>query len=270
MFGRSRTGGHRGGISTQLGVSAGVLMIPPLVMATGLTFFRSVPPEPIAFEAAVEQTEPAVTTISKTYPAASSEHRWTSGASPRGKSADRPPQFDNPTADRLGSGKDATVPPAAPRERGAANDGPRAREADRYAANDALAAYYGPVPVTLIVVRKEGEPAVPEPSAAPPTETLAPAETAAIEEAPEIEDAPAAVPTAARSPHLPRVPRFQASNARKKIEPQERHPSRQIAQKRFHSPPEKVRRAAVGSPVAKGKLKGKLQRRADLGDDLAL
>jgi hypothetical protein len=158
----------RGGIWARLGVSACVILLPPLVIAAGVMVFGSSPPPGAEPEGEAQEAAVSQTTVAKSA-------SW----------AERP---DGATGFGLASAEQHPViieqPPAVGQPAAAAGEQPtETKPADT---KDESKPYYGPIPVTLIHVRKSAEPSeiaeIEDPPPPPPsTETVAP-------------DAPVAVP----------------------------------------------------------------------------
>jgi hypothetical protein len=244
MFRKGLAGRQRGSILVQLGASAGVLVLPPLMLSAGVALFGSQTEDRL--QIAAEQTVVSAVSKSSALIALSPRPREIP------KNADRPPLQNERTAS-------AAPPPAA-------EPVIEIVESDDETERDVAAEptpFLGPVPVTLVVVRKEPEPEANEAE----EETAAPAPVASV--------APDVIPQDA-----PRPPSIHAAHARTKADREETRASRRIAEKRPHAPAghaPAVHAPPVHAPVAhaaaphrvtaaapKAKPKSGLQRRADL------
>jgi protein TonB len=233
-------GRQRGSILVQLAATAGVLVLPPLMMSAGVTLFGA-------------QTEDRLQVAAdRTVASAISKSSALIAMSPRPrdipKSADRPPLHDEPAAK-------AALPPAPVVETVIetvveADDSPATTE-DNAAAEPVP--FLGPVPVTLVVVRKE-----PEPEPDPPEEEPAPAAPAPVASI-----APVIIPRDA-----PKAPSIRVPHPRVKAEREQARPAHRIAEKRPHAPAPRAAggasHRATASAASKAKPKSGLQRRADL------
>jgi hypothetical protein len=246
-------GRRRAGILVQLGASAGVLVLPPLMLSAGVALFGSQTEDRL--QVAAEQTiASAVSKSSALIP-----------LSPRPreipKIADRPPLQTEPAvsaAPVTPPGPTAAAAPAAAAAAPAATetviefDEP-IKETEPDAAAEPVP-FLGPVPVTLVVVRKEPEPEADEPEEAP-----APPE-------------PAAAVAPLVTPHdAPKAPSIHPAHPRIKAEREEARAPRRLAEKRPHAPAAHAPAAhAPAAPPrrvtasAAPKAKPKLQHRADL------
>jgi hypothetical protein len=239
MFRKGLEGRQRGSILVQLGASAGVLVLGPLMLSAGVALFGSQTEDRLQISA--DQT--IATAVSK------SSALIALSARPREipKSADRPPLQNEPTAN-------AASPPVT--EPVIEFDEP-----DKATERDAAAEptpFLGPVPVTLVVVRKQPEPEADEPEEAPAPETSAPVASVA----------PVDTPRAA-----PPEPSIHLAHPHIKAGREEARALRRIAEKRPHAPA--VRAPAARAPAAaphrviasaapKAKPKSGPQHRADL------
>ena len=234
-------GRQRGSILVQLAATAGVLVLPPLMMSAGVTLFGT-------------QTEDRLQVAAdRTVASAISKSSALIAMSPRSreipKSADRPPIHDERVHHEPAA---QAAPPPAPVVETVVevDDSPAATETN---ATTEPVPYLGPVPVTLVVVRKE-----PEPEPDTPEEEPAPVDP---------------VPVASIAPAVilrdsPKAPSIRVAHPRIKAERQETRASRRIAEKHPHAPaPRQAASAshrATASAAPKAKPKSGLQRRADL------
>jgi hypothetical protein len=246
-------GRRRGSILVQLGATAGVLVLPPLMMSAGVALFGSQTEDRL--QIAADQT--IASAVSKSSALASFSPR----AREMPKNAERPPLHDPPLHEEPAA--KAASPPAVTEAVIIESD-----ESSKTAETDAAAEplpFLGPVPVTLVVVRKEPEPEEAEPE---PEETPAPPAPA-----------PPAPPVASIAPVVPHAtpkpPPAHVSHPRAKADREEARTPRRIAEKRPHAPaaahaPNAARAAgatshrATASAAPKAKPKSGLQRRADL------
>ncbi len=245
MFRKGLEGRRRGSILVQLGASAGVLVLPPLMLSAGVALFGSQTEDRL--QIAADQTVASAVSKSSALIALSPRPREIS------KSADRPPLQNEPAASA------ASSPAAEPVI--------EIVETDKEMEGDVAAEptpYLGPVPVTLVVVRKEPEPEADEAE----EETAAPATVASV--------APDVIPQ-----DVPKPPSIRIAHPRTKADREETRASRRIAEKRPRAPAGHAPAAhgpVAHAPVAHGaapkrvtasagpkaKPKGGLQRRADL------
>jgi hypothetical protein len=244
MFRKGLEGRQHGSILVQLGASAGVLVLAPLMLSAGVALFGSQTEDRL--QIAADQTIASAVSKSSALIALSPRPREIP------KSADRPPLQNEPAAS-------AAPPPAAdPVIEIIESD----KETERDVATEPTP-YLGPVPVTLVVVRKEPEPEADEAE----EETAAPATVASIPS-----DAPVVVPQDA-----PKPPSIHVAHPRTKADREETRAPRRIAEKRPHAPAGHAAAgrtpAAHAAPAAphrvtavapKAKPKSGLQRRADL------
>ncbi len=246
-------GQRRGSIMVQLGATAGVLVLPPLMLSAGVTLFGS-------------QTEDRLQ-IAADQTVASAVSKYSALVPPRprevAKSAERPPLHDEPavvasqpTPVTAASTAAATTEPAVE------PDASPSKETEAETATEPPP-FLGPIPVTLVVVRREPEPD-PEPGPAEPEEEPAPT--------------PPSSPVASIEsvvPHtMPKSPAAHVSHLRVKADREEARASHRIAEKRPHAaaphaPAASTRATAgahrvAGSAAPKAKPKSGLQRRADL------
>ncbi len=213
----------RGGIWARLGVSACVILLPPLVIAAGVMVFGSSPPPGAEPEgAAAEEAAVSQTTVAKSA-------SWTErpdGATGFGlASAEQHPVViqQDPVAE---------APPAAGQPAAAAGEQP----ADM---KDESKPYYGPIPVTLIHVRKSVESSVmadiedpPPPPPPPSTETAA-------------ADAPVAVPK--QSVAATRIHALHAGHRMAQHEPHGGHPGKKPEHARPLNEPRRT--ASLAAPA---------------------
>ncbi len=242
MFRKDLEGRRRGSILVQLGASAGVLVLPPLMLSAGVALFGSQTEDRL--QIATDQSVASAVSKSSALIALSPRPREIP------KSADRPPLQNEPAAS-------AAPPPAA-------EPVIEIVETDKETESDVAAEptpYLGPVPVTLVVVRKEPEPEADEPEQEP----AAPAAVASV--------APDVIPQ-----DVPKPPSARVAHPRIKADREETRAPRRIAEKRPHAPAghaaaghAPAARAAPAAPhrvtataAPKAKPKGGLQRRADL------
>jgi hypothetical protein len=237
-------GRQRGSILVQLAATAGVLVLPPLMMSAGVTLFGT-------------QTEDRLQVAAdRTVASAISKSSALIAMSPRPreipKSADRPPLHDERVHHEPAVQAAATPAPVVETVV-EVDDSPAATETN--AATEPVP-YLGPVPVTLVVVRKE-----PEPEPDTPEEE----EPAPVDPAPVASIAPAAIPR--DTPKAPSI-RVAHPHPRIKAEREETRASRKIAEKHPHAPAPRAAGAAshraTASATPKAKPKSGLQRRADL------
>jgi hypothetical protein len=248
-------GRQRGSILVQLGASAGVLVLAPLVMSAGITLFGAQTEDRL--QIAADQTVASAVSKSSALIPLSPRPREVS------KSEDRPPLHDEPAAS--GSQPTSTTAVAAATTVVAATVEPDvdADQTSKETETEAAAEpppFLGPIPVTLVVVRKEPEPeqAEPEeePAAAP---TPLPPAVASIEPV---------VPQA-----TPKTPIAHVTHPRTKADREQARAPHRIAEKRPHTPaaashapaphPSAAHRATGGASVT-AKAKPRLQHRADL------
>jgi hypothetical protein len=247
-------GRARSSILVQLGASAGVLVLPPLMLSAGVALFGSQTEDRL--QIAADQTLASAVSKSSALIPLSPRPREIS------KNADRPPLQTEPAVSAVPVSPPAlTAAAAAPAAAAPADtetviefDEP-IKETERDAAAEPVP-FLGPVPVTLVVVRKEPEP---EPEADEPEETPAPAEPAA------------AVAPAITSHEAPKAPSLHPAHPRIKAEREEARAPRRLAEKRPHAPAAHAPAAhAPAAPPrhvtasAAPKAKPKLQHRADL------
>jgi hypothetical protein len=245
-------GRQRGSILVQLGASAGVLVLPPLMMSAGVALFGAQTEDRL--QISTDQTiASAVSKSSALIPI--SAHRREAP-----KSADRPPLHDEPAA----SASQPTTPTAAVT---AATADPAVETDESSKETETVAAaepvpFLGPIPVTLVVVRKEPEPEPAEPEEEPEPTPPAP---------------PVASPVASIEPVVPRTtpksPAAHLAHPHLKPDREEARAPHRIAEKRPHASaaaahapaphPPAAHRATSGASVA-AKGKPRLQHRADL------
>ena len=158
-------GRARGSILVQLVASAGVLVLPPLMMSAGVALFGAQTEDRLQISS--DQTIASAVSKSSALIALSAHPREVS------KSADRPPLHDERSAGasqpRAAAADGAAVTPAAAT---AANAQPvvEAEVSSEDSKTEAAAEpvpFLGPIPVTLVVVRKEPEPEPAEPEEEP-------------------------------------------------------------------------------------------------------
>lgn len=245
MSRKGQEGRQRGSILVQLGASAGVLVLPPLMMSAGIALFGAQTEDRLQI-AADQSIASAVSKSSALIP-----------LSPRprevSKSADRPPLHDEPAVDAFQAMTTATVT-AATNELAVEADQP-AKESETEAAAEPPP-FLGPIPVTLVVVRKEPEPE-PAESEEEPTPALPDPPVASIEPV---------------VPHKTlKAPTAHVAHSHVKADREATHPPHRIAEKRPHAPaaaahaaashPAATRRATASAST---KAKPRLQHRADL------
>jgi hypothetical protein len=248
-------GRQRGSILVQLGASAGVLVLPPLMLSVAVALFGAQTEDRL--QIAADQTVASAVSKSSALIALPSRPREVA------KSADRPPLHDEPAAD-------APPPIAATTVTAAAATAEPAVETDESTKDTETdvpaqpAPFLGPIPVTLVVVRKEPEP-----------------EEAELQEEPAPTPPPPVAPPVASVepfvPHRPKPPPAHVAHPRIKPDREEAHAPHRIAEKRPHAPvaaphaptphpsAAAAHRATAGASVAaKAKPKSGLQHRADL------
>jgi hypothetical protein len=246
-------GRQRGSILVQLGASAGVLVLPPLMMSVGVTLFGTQTEDRL--QIAADQTVASAVSKSSALISLSPRRREIHEIQ---KSADRPPLHDEPTVN--------APPPSAAEPAVEADESSKNAETDNAAEPAEPVPFLGPVPVTLIVVRKEPEPEAAEPETAEHEEEPAPASPP-----PTVESIAPVVANAA-----PKPPPAHVAHPRIKPDREEAHAPHHIAEKRPHAPVVAAARAAGATPHApaphhvaasaapKAKPKSALQHRADL------
>jgi hypothetical protein len=243
-------GRQRGSILVQLGATAGVLVLPPLMMSAGVTLFGTQTEDRLQI-AADQTVASAVSKSSALIPLSPRPREMP-------KSADRPPLRDDAAVN-------AAPPPTDAQPLAAAEPVVETDESTKDTESDAAAEpvpFLGPVPVTLVVVRKEPEP-----------------------EPPELEEEPAPIPpsppVASVEPVIPHVtskpPPAHVAHPRLKADREEARAPHRVAEKRPHAPaaaphaPAATAHAAGAAPhhvaassAPKAKPKSALQHRADL------
>jgi hypothetical protein len=236
-------GRQRGSILVQLAATAGVLVLPPLMMSAGITLFGTQTEDRL--QIAADRTVASAISKSSALIAMSPHPREIP------KSADRPPLHDERVLNEPVVQAAATPAPVVETVV-EVDDSSAATETN--GATEPVP-FLGPVPVTLVVVRKEPEPEpdTPEEEPAPTT----PASVASI--------APAVIPR--DTPKAPSI-RVPHPHPRIKADREETRASRKIAEKRPHAPAPRQAAGASHRPTAsaatKTKPKSGLQRRADL------
>jgi hypothetical protein len=244
-------GRQRGSILVQLGASAGVLVLPPLMLSVAVALFGAQTEDRL--QIAADQTVASAVSKSSALMALSPRPREVP------KSADRPPLHDEPAVD--------ASQPAAPVTAATAEPAVEPDEPTKDAQTDAPAEptpFLGPIPVTLVVVRKE-----PEPEEAEVQEEPAPT--------PPPPDAPPVASAESFLPHTPKPPAAHVSHTRIKPDREEARAPHRIAEKHPHGPvaaphastphpsAAAAHRATAGASVAaKAQPKSGLQHRADL------
>ncbi len=243
-------GRQRSGILVQLGASAGVLVLPPLMMSAGVALFGAQTEDRLQ----ISSDETLASAVSK------SSALIPVSARPREvpKSTDRPPLHDEPAAGAL---QPATTTTAAGTAVTAAEPAVEADESSEETMTGAAAEpmpFLGPIPVTLVVVRKEPEPEPAEPEEEP-------------------EPTPPAPPIASFEPVVPhatpKAPPAHVAHSHIKPDREEPRAPHRIAEKRPRAPvaaphapaphPSAAHRTTAGAAVA-AKAKPRLQHRADL------
>ncbi|MBV9969671.1 MAG: hypothetical protein JO228_06785 [Xanthobacteraceae bacterium] len=203
-------GQTRGSILVQLGASAGVLVLPPLMMSAGVALFGTQTEDRL--QIAADQTVASAVSKSSALIPLSPRPREVP------KSTDRPPQHEESLAET----SDVATVTAGP----AVEVEETPNEMDTEVAAEP-APFLGPIPVTLVVVRKEPEPeeaeaeeAEPEPAASPsapvresPHTTPPPVHVAHSHGKADREDARVTHRTAERHPHAPAAAQHAASAA---------------------------------------------------------
>jgi hypothetical protein len=235
MSRKGLAGRQRGSILVQLGASAVVLVLGPLMLSAGVALFGSQTEDRL--QIAADQTIASAVSKSSALIALSPRPREIP------KSADRPPLQNEPAANAAAS--PATAEPMVE------FDEP-ITETERDAAAEPTP-FLGPLPVTLVVVRKEPEPEADEPEEAPAPEI--PASVASV--------APVVIPHDA-----PKAPSLHPAHPHIKAEREEARAPRRIAEKRPHAPAAHAPAAAphrvAASAAPQAKPKSALQHRADL------
>jgi hypothetical protein len=238
-------GRRRGSILVQLGATAGVLVLPPLMLSAGVALFGSETEDRL--QIAADQTVASAVSKSSALISLSARPREMQ------KSAERPPLREERAVD--------AAPPPPTVEFVVESDEPT-KDTETDATAEPVP-YLGPVPVTLVVVRKEPEPEPDEPAEEPAPATPPPVEFIA----PVI-------------PHTtPKAP--PAHVAHPKADREEARTPRRVAEKRPHAPIAAAHPPAAAHPSAAAahaggaaphhvtasatpKAKPKLQHRADL------
>jgi hypothetical protein len=257
--------GRRGSILVQLGASAGVLVLPPLMLSAGVALFGSQTEDRL--QIAAEQTiASAVSKSSALIPLSPRPREMP-------KSADRPPLQIEPAVSAVPVSPSGPTAAAAPAAAAPAATAPAAvetviefdepvKETERDAGAEPVP-FLGPLPVTLVVVRKEPEP---EPKADEAVETPVP---------------PAPVAPVVIPHDAPKTPSLHQAHPRIKAEREETRAPRRLAEKRPHATAAHAPAAhapAAHAPAAHApaatprrvtasaapKTKPKLQHRADL------
>jgi hypothetical protein len=212
----------RGGIWTQLGVSACVILLPPLVIAAGVVVFDSTLRQGAEPEDAAQEAVEPQATLTKS---ASWAERPEAATSYGLASAAQHPVIteQHPVAEE----RQAAEQPATTAE---ASESP-------VVAKDESKPYYGPIPVTLIHVRKPDEPAeqtaMADDEAPPPPPTVTPA------------DEPVAVPKQSAA-----ATRIHVAHVSRKIERHEPRGAHKAKQERARPLNESKRVASVAGKAA--------------------
>jgi hypothetical protein len=254
-------GRQRGSILVQLGATAGVLVLPPLMMSAGVALFGAQTEDRL--QIAADQTIASAVSKSSALIPLSVHSREVS------KSADRPPLHDEPAGDasQLTSATTLTATTVTASTAVTATTAEPAIEPDessKETETEGVAEpppFLGPIPVTLVVVRKE-----PEPESAEPEEE-------------QVATPPVASPVASIEPVVPhatpKAPAAHVAHAHIKADREQARAPRRVAEKRPHAPvaashapashpsAAAAHRAAAGASVA-AKAKPRLQHRADL------
>jgi hypothetical protein len=258
-------GRQRGSILVQLGASAGVLVLPPLMMSAGIALFGAQTEDRLQISS--DQTiVSAVSKFSALIPLSAHSHEVP-------KSADRPPLHDEfaastsqPTTTTAAStavtatAVTATAVTTATAEPAVEADEP-SEETKTEAATEPVP-FLGPIPVTLVVVRKEPEPEPAEPEEEPTPEPTPPAPPVASIEPVVPHATPKALPAHVAHPHT--KPDREETRAPHRIA--EKHPHAPAAAPHAPAPHPSAtaaHRATAGASVA-AKAKPRLQHRADL------
>jgi hypothetical protein len=251
MSRKGQEGRRRGGILVQLGATAGVLVLPPLMMSAGVALFGAQTEDRLQISS--DQTIASAVSKSSALIPLSAHPREVP------KSADRPPLHDEPAASA--SQPTTTTTAAVTAADAVAEPDESSKETETAAAAEPVP-FLGPIPVTLVVVRKE-----PEPEPAEPEEEPEPTPPAV----------PVASPAASIEPVVahttPKAPAAHLAHPHIKPDREEARAARRIAEKRPHAPiaaahapaphPPAAHRTTAGASVA-AKGKPRLQHRADL------
>jgi hypothetical protein len=245
-------GRQRGSILVQLGASAGVLVLPPLMMSVGVALFGAQTEDRL--QVAADQTvASAVSKSSALIPLSAHPREVT-------KSADRPSFHDDPAVDASPPTTTAAVTAATTEPAVEPDQSPQETETEAAAEPPP---FLGPIPVTLVVVRKEPEPEEAEPEEEP-APTLPPPPVASTEPVVPHATAPKAAPAHVAHPHT--KPDREEARAPHRIA--EKHPHAPVAAAHApapHPPAAAAHHATASASVAsKPKPKGALQHRADL------
>jgi hypothetical protein len=227
----------RGDIWPHLGVSACVLLLPPLVMAAGVMVLGSSPPKGTEPEGAAQQAAPSQTTVTKSVNLAErSDMRPDGGTSFALASAEQ--HFAITEQHPIAEESPATKKPAASEQSPVSGQPRNAKDSSRYDTPVPLTAsgqpaatnpsrYYGPIPVTLIHVRKSSE------------------RTAMVD----IEAAPSSVRAGYASPAAMRIHAAHTSRRMGRHEPRSVY---RVKQERARSLNEPRRMAGVAGPAGAG------------------
>jgi hypothetical protein len=255
-------GRQRSSILVQLGASAGVLVLPPLMMSAGVALFGAQTEDRLQISA--DETLASAVSKSSALIPLSTRPREVS------KSADRPPLHDEPAAS-ASQPTTATAASIAGTAATAANAEPAVEldESSEDTKTEAAAEpvpFLGPIPVTLVVVRKEPEPEPAEPEEEPTPGSIP-------------EPTPPAPPVASTEPVVahatPKAATAHVAHPHIKPDREEARAPHRIAEKRPHAPvaaphgpaphpsATAAHRATAGASVA-AKAKPRLQHRADL------
>jgi hypothetical protein len=260
MSRKSLEGRHRSSILVQLGATAGVLVLPPLMMSAGVTLFGAQTEDRLQISS--EQTIASAVSKSSALIPLSSRPREVS------KSVDRPPLHDEPAASASQSTTAISASTAMTAAAVAAANAEPAVEADEASEGEKTEAvaepvpFLGPIPVTLVVVRKEPEPAEPEeePTPGSTSEPTSPAPPVASIEPVIPHAAPKAAPAHLAHPHI--KPDREEARAPHRIAEKRPHAAT-AAPHGPHSSATAAHRPTAGASVA-AKAKPRLQHRADL------
>jgi hypothetical protein len=179
----------RGDIWAQLGVSACVLLLPPLVVAAGVMFYDSSPPQSAGPQSAAPRAEAPASSVAKTDSMAERSDMRSDAGTFALASAEKHPVITEKRP--VAAPPAATAQSAAPVQRQAGGQPEGAKDPARY---------NGPAP-TLVRAEKTGEQSAMAAIEAPPSAAKA-------------ADAPAAVPETS-----PAATRMRASRARGRHEP---------------------------------------------------
>jgi hypothetical protein len=250
-------GRRRGSILVQLGASAGVLVLPPLMMSAGVALFGAQTEDRLQ----ISSDQSIASAVSK------SSALIPLSAHPREvpKSADRPPLHDEPAASASQPTTTAATAATVAKPEAAVETDESSKDPKAEAVAEPVP-FLGPIPVTLVVVRKEPEP-----------EPAGPEEEPTLEPTPE--PMPPAPPVASIEPVVPhatpKAPPAHVAHSHAKPDREEARAPHHVAEKRVHAPAAAphpsashpsaaaAHRATAGASVA-AKAKPRLQHRADL------